>query len=70
MTIDILELKKTLDNSTMDQPPAGNRYRLACVFLLLFEPADPHLLAIQKSDNEGYPWRNQVALPGGHVDER
>jgi 8-oxo-dGTP pyrophosphatase MutT (NUDIX family) len=39
------------------------------VFLLLFEPDNPHLLAIQKSDSEGYPWRNQVALPGGHADE-
>ena len=27
------------------------------------------MLAIQKSDNIGYPWRNQVALPGGHVEE-
>lgn len=22
-----------------------------------------------KSDNKGYPWRNQVALPGGHVEK-
>jgi 8-oxo-dGTP pyrophosphatase MutT (NUDIX family) len=27
------------------------------------------MLAVQKADNEGYPWRNQVALPGGHIDE-
>ena len=27
------------------------------------------MLAVQKSDTEGYPWRNQVALPGGHVDD-
>ena len=40
----------------------------ACVFLLLFDRPDPHILAIQKSDTEGYPWRNQVALPGGHVE--
>ncbi|MBW1848493.1 MAG: hypothetical protein JRJ27_15465 [Deltaproteobacteria bacterium] len=46
MTIDIVELKKTLDNASMDQAPAGSLYRLTCVFLLLFEPADPHLLAI------------------------
>jgi 8-oxo-dGTP pyrophosphatase MutT (NUDIX family) len=36
--------------------------------LLLFGRPDPHILAIQKSDNEGYPWRNQVALPGGHIE--
>jgi len=38
------------------------------VFLLIFNPPEPHLLAILKADTEGYPWRNQVALPGGHVD--
>jgi 8-oxo-dGTP pyrophosphatase MutT (NUDIX family) len=38
------------------------------VFLLLFDRPDPHVLAIQKSDTEGYPWRNQVALPGGHLE--
>ena len=38
------------------------------MFLLLFDRPDPHILAIQKSDTEGYPWRNQVALPGGHLE--
>jgi coenzyme A diphosphatase NUDT7 len=38
------------------------------VFLLLFDRPDPHILAIQKSDTRGYPWRNQVALPGGHLE--
>jgi 8-oxo-dGTP pyrophosphatase MutT (NUDIX family) len=36
--------------------------------LLLYDRPDPHILAIQKSDTEGYPWRNQVALPGGHME--
>jgi 8-oxo-dGTP pyrophosphatase MutT (NUDIX family) len=40
----------------------------ASVFLLLFNRPDPHILAIQKSDTDGYPWRNQVALPGGHLE--
>ena len=35
---------------------------------MLFNRPDPHILAIQKSDTEGYPWRNQVALPGGHLE--
>lgn len=43
-------------------------YRPASVSLLLFDPEQPRLLAIQKTDTEGYPWRNQVALPGGHRD--
>jgi coenzyme A diphosphatase NUDT7 len=39
------------------------------VFLLLFDRPDPHILAIQKSDTRGYPWRNQVAFPGGHLEK-
>jgi coenzyme A diphosphatase NUDT7 len=42
----------------------------ACVFLLIYNRPDPHILAIQKSDTEGYAWRNQVALPGGHLESR
>lgn len=61
-------LRRILRNGT--PPPApGSLFRSTAVFLLLFEQAgEPHLLAIQKTDTEGYPWRNQVALPGGHVD--
>ena len=44
-------------------------FRAASVSLLLFDRGGPHLLAIQKADTEGYPWRNQVALPGGHRDD-
>ena len=43
-------------------------YRPASVSLLLFDHGQPYLLAIQKTDTEGYPWRNQIALPGGHRD--
>jgi 8-oxo-dGTP pyrophosphatase MutT (NUDIX family) len=39
------------------------------VFLLLYNKDEPYFLAIQKSDNDGYPWRNQVALPGGHIEK-
>ena len=40
------------------------------VFLLLYHKADaPFILAILKADTPGYAWSNQVALPGGHVDE-
>ena len=48
--------------------PADRGSKLACVFLLLFDRPEPHILAIQKSDTQGYPWRNQVALPGGHLE--
>ncbi len=48
--------------------PRTPGYRPASVSLLLFQSGQPHLLAIQKTDTEGYPWRNQIALPGGHRD--
>ncbi len=50
-------------------PPAAHGYEAASVFLLIFHrDHQPFLLAILKADVDGYPWANQVALPGGHVD--
>lgn len=37
--------------------------------MLLFERHELNILAIQKSDSDGYPWRNQIAFPGGHIDK-
>jgi 8-oxo-dGTP pyrophosphatase MutT (NUDIX family) len=67
-TIDYLRLKEIIVNSRPNGSPADESRVPACVFLLLFNRPDPHILAIQKSDTEGYPWRNQVALPGGHME--
>ncbi len=67
--IDDLRLKRLILNSAPNGPPAGDLHTPASVFLLLFNRSDPHILAIQKSDTEGYPWRNQVALPGGHMEQ-
>lgn len=70
MTITTSCLKQRLDDTILPEPPAGNDFKAACVFLLIFNLNQcPLILTIQKADNEGYPWRNQVALPGGHVDE-
>ena len=65
---DIKSLKDLIQNSLTPAPPEPGPYKLTCVFLLLFNAEDPHILAIQKTDSEGYPWRNQVALPGGHLE--
>jgi len=67
--IELSSLKQLIGNTVLPGPPADNGYRSACVFLLLFNKEDPHILAIQKTDNHGYAWRNQVALPGGHIEE-
>jgi len=66
---DIDRLKKIIRKHPIPGAPEPSPYRPACVFLLLFYPEEPHILAIQKTDTEGYPWRNQVALPGGHLEE-
>jgi len=68
-------LKQMIRNTDSPSPPDDSSYQPTCVFLLLFDKdkdqdkKEPYILAIQKTDTEGYPWRNQVALPGGHVDE-
>ncbi len=57
---------------TADIPPSTNdkKYDCTSVFFLIYNKNhSPFLLAILKADNPGYAWRNQVALPGGHIDE-
>lgn len=64
-------LKYNLKQAVLPPAPESEAYKSACVFLLLFSlDHNPRILAIQKADNEGYPWANQVALPGGHVDRQ
>ena len=67
--IDDSRLKELILNSAPSGPLAGDSHMPASVFLLLFNRSDPRILAIQKSDTEGYPWRNQMALPGGHLEK-
>lgn len=63
-------LKKLLKNAQIKGPPADESYVPTVVFMLTFcRNKKPYLLAVLKADNQGYPWRNQVALPGGHVDK-
>ena len=66
--IDLAGLKAIIQNIPAPPAPETGSYKPACVFLLLFNPETPHILAIQKTASEGYPWSNQVALPGGHLD--
>jgi len=66
--LDPADLKTIIHNNPAPPAPEAGFYKAACVFLLLFNPEAPHILAIQKTASEGYPWSNQVALPGGHLD--
>ncbi|MDM8515823.1 CoA pyrophosphatase [Desulfobacterales bacterium HSG16] len=70
MRIDYSCFKQAIDTATLPDIPKGAWFAPTSVFLLFFErEGATNILAIQKTDTEGYPWRNQVALPGGHVDE-
>ena len=63
-------LKQNLEQAALPKAPEDKDYKAACVFLLIFELNNrPQILTIQKADTEGYPWRNQIALPGGHVEQ-
>jgi 8-oxo-dGTP pyrophosphatase MutT (NUDIX family) len=68
LKIDFAGLKDLICSNDAPGIPESGRYRPACVFLLLFDLENPHILAIQKTKSKGYPWSNQVALPGGHLD--
>ncbi|MGB5157470.1 NUDIX hydrolase [Desulfobacterium sp. N47] len=67
---DLSAITDIIRNADRSGLPPVLSYDSTCVFLLLFNKNnEPNILAIQKTDNEGYPWRNQVALPGGHVEK-
>lgn len=59
-----------LGKAVHPSPPDLNKYdQTAVMALFLLNQALPKLLFIQKADVAGYPWRNQMAFPGGHVDD-
>jgi 8-oxo-dGTP pyrophosphatase MutT (NUDIX family) len=66
-TIFLARLLRSADTPAMETTNPGD---CTSVFLLLYNKNDtPFILAILKADTPGYAWRNQVALPGGHVDK-
>jgi len=52
-------------------PPAPDpaQFKPTAVMALFLFRKEPELLFIQKADREGYAWRNQMAFPGGHVEQ-
>ena len=69
MKIEISLLKQIMEHCDPPGPSPEMVAPPASVFLLLTRDAETSIQAIQKSDNKGYPWRNQIALPGGHIDK-
>ncbi len=66
--MDSIELGRIFSTMTPCRDRGYDGMTPTVVFLLFFRPEDWHILTIQKTNTAGYPWANQVALPGGHVD--
>ena len=67
--MDIEKLRYVLQHRELPKSPSVGIFHPACVLMPIFEKnKEAYILAVLKADTEGYPWRNQVALPGGHVD--
>jgi 8-oxo-dGTP pyrophosphatase MutT (NUDIX family) len=69
VNIDPEYIKSAIESGDHPVKPSNNSFRAASVFMLLGSDNPMEIIAIQKADTEGYPWRNQVAFPGGHVDK-
>ncbi|MDY0374385.1 MAG: CoA pyrophosphatase [Desulfobacterium sp.] len=67
-TICFKALSRAIITSEHPPPPGEERFKPASVMALMSFKRTPNLILIQKTDNEGYPWRNQMAFPGGHWD--
>lgn len=59
-------LVKAISESSHPDPPAEGLFQPTSVMALLCFSPQASLLFIQKADTKGYPWRNQMAFPGGH----
>ncbi|MFN2358028.1 MAG: CoA pyrophosphatase [Desulfotignum sp.] len=65
----IQQIRSTVGHAVHPPPPDPNRFDSTAVIALFLCSRNPALLFIQKADVAGYPWRNQMAFPGGHVDK-
>lgn len=59
-------LSKAVSESSHPDPPEEGLFQPTSVIALLRFSSQADLLFIQKADTKGYPWRNQMAFPGGH----
>jgi len=63
-------LKDLLRTADIPVSSCNQTHDCTSVFFLVYNKnKTPFLLAILKADTPGYAWRNQVALPGGHIDK-
>ena len=65
----IQKIRYAIHEAPHPGPPDPEFYKPTSVMGLFLMIPQPCLLFIQKADVEGYPWRNQMAFPGGHQDK-
>ncbi|CCK82530.1 NUDIX hydrolase [Desulfobacula toluolica] len=65
--IDII--RSAVQNGSHPGPPEADLFQPTSVIALFVFNKEIELLFIQKADIKGYPWRNQMAFPGGHKDK-
>jgi len=63
-------LRCVVDDVTHPLAPDAALFKPTSVMALAGTHPEPFLLLIQKADRKGYPWRNQMAFPGGHMDPK
>ena len=65
----IQNIRSAVGRALHPPPPDPQQFEATAVIALFLCRRIPKLLFIQKADVAGYPWRNQMAFPGGHVDK-
>lgn len=63
-------IRSSIQNSSHPKAPDARIFQQTSVMALFLFNAEPELLFIQKADIPGYPWANQMAFPGGHMDKK
>ena len=61
---------RAVTQSPHPRAPDPDQFQATSVMALVALDPVPSLIFIQKADREGYPWRNQMAFPGGHMDKK
>ena len=66
----IQKIQSAVHGATHPFPPDPTIFQPTSVMALFAFKDTLELLFIQKADVEGYPWRNQMAFPGGHMEDQ
>ena len=65
----ISRIRSAIQNGAHPGPPEDDLFQPTSVIALFMFNTEIELLFIQKADIKGYPWRNQMAFPGGHKEK-